>query len=57
MQVLVAIVTQAASPWHPRDLPKEKSCASPNLINQISAALVWRGHEGRTGWQRGRELQ
>jgi PilZ domain len=30
-----------------------------NLTNQISAAatLVWRGHEGRTGWELGLELQ
>lgn len=30
-----------------------------NLINQISceAVLVWRGHEGRTGWELGLELQ
>ena len=30
-----------------------------NLINQISceAILIWRGHEGRTGWELGLELQ
>ncbi len=30
-----------------------------NLINQISceAVLIWRGHEGRTGWELGLELQ
>jgi len=30
-----------------------------NLTNQISceAVLVWRGHEGRTGWELGLELQ
>jgi len=30
-----------------------------NLMNQISceAVLVWRGHEGRTGWELGLELQ
>jgi hypothetical protein len=30
-----------------------------NLINQISceAVLVWRGHEGRTGWELGLQLQ
>jgi PilZ domain len=30
-----------------------------NRINQISceAVLVWRGHEGRTGWELGLELQ
>lgn len=30
-----------------------------NLVNQISceAVLVWRGHEGRTGWELGLELQ
>ncbi len=30
-----------------------------NLINQISceAVLVWRGHEGRKGWELGLELQ
>jgi len=30
-----------------------------NLINQISceAVLVWRGHEGRTGWELGLELK
>jgi hypothetical protein len=30
-----------------------------NLINQISceAVLVWRGHEGRSGWELGLELQ
>jgi hypothetical protein len=30
-----------------------------NLTNQISAAatLAWRGHEGRTGWELGLELQ
>jgi hypothetical protein len=30
-----------------------------NLINQISceAVLAWRGHEGRTGWELGLELQ
>ena len=30
-----------------------------NLTNQISceAMLVWRGHEGRTGWELGLELQ
>ena len=30
-----------------------------NLINQISceAVLVWRGHEGRAGWELGLELQ
>ena len=30
-----------------------------NLTNQVSseAVLVWRGHEGRTGWELGLELQ
>ncbi len=30
-----------------------------NLINQIGceAILVWRGHEGRAGWELGLELQ
>lgn len=30
-----------------------------NLTNQIAceAVLVWRGHEGRTGWELGLELQ
>jgi hypothetical protein len=30
-----------------------------NLINLISceAILIWRGHEGRTGWELGLELQ
>ena len=30
-----------------------------NLLNQISceAILVWRGHEGRAGWELGLELQ
>jgi hypothetical protein len=30
-----------------------------NLINQIScgAVLVWRGHEGRKGWELGLDLQ
>jgi len=30
-----------------------------NLTNQISceAVLVWRGHEGRSGWELGLELQ
>jgi hypothetical protein len=30
-----------------------------NLINQISceAVLLWRGREGRTGWELGLELQ
>jgi hypothetical protein len=30
-----------------------------NLINQNSceAVLIWRGHEGRTGWELGLELQ
>ena len=30
-----------------------------NLVNQISceAVLIWRGHEGRTGWELGLELQ
>jgi hypothetical protein len=30
-----------------------------NLTNQIAveAILVWRGHEGRTGWELGLELQ
>ena len=30
-----------------------------NLMNQISceAVLVWRGHEGRKGWELGLELQ
>ena len=30
-----------------------------NLINKISceAILIWRGHEGRTGWELGLELQ
>lgn len=30
-----------------------------SLTNQISceAVLVWRGHEGRTGWELGLELQ
>jgi hypothetical protein len=30
-----------------------------NLINQISceAVLIWRGHEGRAGWELGLELQ
>ncbi len=30
-----------------------------NLTNQISceAVLVWRGHEGRAGWELGLELQ
>ncbi len=30
-----------------------------NLTNQISceAVLVWRGHQGRTGWELGLELQ
>jgi PilZ domain-containing protein len=30
-----------------------------NLVNKsvCSAVLVWRGHEGRTGWELGLELQ
>jgi hypothetical protein len=30
-----------------------------NLTNQIGceAVLIWRGHEGRTGWELGLELQ
>ena len=30
-----------------------------NLINKnsVDAILVWRGHEGRTGWELGLELQ
>jgi hypothetical protein len=30
-----------------------------NLTNQISseAVLIWRGHEGRSGWELGLELQ
>jgi hypothetical protein len=30
-----------------------------NLINQVSCevVLIWRGHQGRTGWELGLELQ
>jgi hypothetical protein len=30
-----------------------------NLVNKnsVDAILVWRGHEGRTGWELGLELQ
>jgi len=59
MQVLFAIVTKAASPWHPRDCRRRK--AAPRQISSTrfpgDTALVWRGHQGRMGWQLGRELQ
>ena len=43
----------------PQGFPVGQRLRLVNLLNQISceAVLVWRGHEGRTGWELGLELQ
>ena len=43
----------------PQGFPVGQRLRLINLINQIScqAVLVWRGHEGRTGWELGLELE
>jgi len=43
----------------PHGFPVGQRLRLVNLLNQISceAVLVWRGHEGRTGWELGLELQ
>lgn len=43
----------------PQDFPLGQRLRLVNLLNQISceAVLIWRGHEGRTGWELGLELQ
>jgi len=43
----------------PQGFPVGQKLRLVNLLNQISceAVLVWRGHEGRTGWELGLELQ
>jgi hypothetical protein len=42
----------------PQDLAVGQNLRLVNLTNQIScdAVLVWRGHEGRAGWELGLEL-
>lgn len=43
----------------PQGFPVGQRLLLVNLTNQISceAILIWRGHEGRTGWELGLELQ
>lgn len=43
----------------PKDFGIGQKIQLVNLTNHISceAVLVWRGHEGRTGWELGLELQ
>jgi hypothetical protein len=43
----------------PQGFPVGEKLRLVNLTNQISceAILIWRGHEGRTGWELGLELQ
>jgi len=42
----------------PQSVPVGESVRLVNLINQISteAVVVWRGHQGRTGWELGLEM-
>lgn len=41
-----------------QSVPVGESVRLVNLINQVSAdaVVVWRGHQGRTGWELGIEL-
>jgi PilZ domain len=43
----------------PQGFPVGQKLNLINLVNKSSskAILVWRGHEGRTGWELGLELQ
>ncbi len=43
----------------PQGFPVGQRVRLVNLINQneSNAVLIWRGHEGRTGWELGLELQ
>jgi PilZ domain len=43
----------------PQSFPLGQRVRLVNLVNQknVDAVLVWRGHEGRTGWELGMELQ
>ena len=43
----------------PQGFPVGQKLRLVNLMNQIAceALLIWRGHEGRTGWELGLELQ
>jgi hypothetical protein len=43
----------------PQELPVGQRLKLVNLVNQNScdAVLAWRGHQGRTGWEFGLELQ
>lgn len=42
----------------PQSVPVGESVRLVNLINQFSSegTVVWRGHQGRTGWELGVEL-
>jgi hypothetical protein len=42
----------------PQSVPVGEKVRLVNLINQVSckAILVWRGHQGRAGWELGLEL-
>lgn len=43
----------------PQGFPVGHRMKLVNLVNQseAEAVLIWRGHEGRTGWELGLELQ
>ena len=43
----------------PQNFPVGQRLLLVNLINKnaCEAVLIWRGHEGRTGWELGLELQ
>ena len=43
----------------PQGFPLGQKLKLLNLVNKSASAavLVWRGHEGRTGWELGLELQ
>jgi len=43
----------------PQGFPLGQKLSLVNLVNKnvAHATLVWRGHEGRTGWELGLELQ
>lgn len=43
----------------PKELPVGAQLKLINLVNQneCQAVLAWRGHQGRTGWELGLELQ
>jgi len=43
----------------PQEFAVGKRLLLVNLVNQntCEAVLIWRGHEGRTGWELGLELQ